>query len=73
MVIVGCSQAADLMQDFKTGYLVGASAKSMIIAQIFGACMSCLIVPSVWIMMTSAYTIPGDVIQAPYGEVYRIL
>ncbi|KAF0776125.1 hypothetical protein AaE_000175, partial [Aphanomyces astaci] len=50
MVIVGCSQAADLMQDFKTGYLVGASAKSMIIAQIFGAVMSCLIVPSVWVM-----------------------
>ncbi|RHY02174.1 hypothetical protein DYB25_011867 [Aphanomyces astaci] len=73
MVIVGCSQAADLMQDFKTGYLVGASAKSMIIAQIFGAVMSCLIVPSVWVMMTSAYTIPGDVIAAPFGEVYRIL
>ncbi|RHY30143.1 hypothetical protein DYB32_004618 [Aphanomyces invadans] len=73
MVIVGCSQAADLMQDFKTGYLVGASAKSMIVSQIFGAVMSCVIVPSVWIMMTSAYTIPGDVIKAPYGEVYRIL
>ncbi|KAF0693715.1 Aste57867_15355 [Aphanomyces stellatus] len=73
MVIVGCSQAADLMQDFKTGYLVGASAKSMIVSQIFGAIMSCFIVPSVWVMMNSAYTIPGDIIAAPYGEVYRVL
>ncbi|KAF0693714.1 Aste57867_15354 [Aphanomyces stellatus] len=73
MVIVGCSQAADLMQDFKTGYLVGASAKSMIVSQIFGAIMSCFIVPSVWVMMNSAYTIPGDIIQAPFGAVYRVL
>ncbi|OQR80644.1 hypothetical protein ACHHYP_17378 [Achlya hypogyna] len=73
MVIVGCSQAADLMQDFKTGYLVGASAKSMIVAQIFGACMSCIIVPTVWVVMNEAFTIPGDVIKAPYGEIYRAL
>ncbi|EQC30353.1 hypothetical protein SDRG_11930 [Saprolegnia diclina VS20] len=61
------------MQDFKTGYLVGASAKSMIVAQIFGACMSCLIVPTVWVVMNQAFTIPGDVITAPYGEIYRTL
>ncbi|EQC30355.1 hypothetical protein SDRG_11932 [Saprolegnia diclina VS20] len=73
MVIVGCSQAADLMQDFKTGYLVGASANAMIVAQIVGACMSCIIVPTVWVVMNQAFTIPGDVITAPFGEVYRVL
>ncbi|KDO19214.1 hypothetical protein SPRG_21598 [Saprolegnia parasitica CBS 223.65] len=73
MVIVGCSQAADLMQDFKTGYLVGASAKSMIIAQIFGACMSCLVVPTVWVLMNDAYTLPGPLLKAPFGEVYRVM
>ncbi|EQC42264.1 hypothetical protein SDRG_00004 [Saprolegnia diclina VS20] len=73
MVIVGCSQAADLMQDFKTGYLVGASAKSMIVAQIFGACMSCLVVPTVWVLMNDAYTLPGPLLKAPFGEVYRVM
>ncbi|OQR91549.1 metal-nicotianamine transporter YSL6-like isoform 1 [Thraustotheca clavata] len=73
MVIVGCSQAADLMQDFKTGYLVGASATSMIKSQIIGACLSCLIVPSVWVIFNNAFTIPGEQLKAPYGEVYRVL
>ena len=71
--IIGCGQAADLMQDFKTGYLVGASPRAMYIAQFIGAFMSILIVPSVWVMMNSAYDIPGTMITAPFGAVYRSL
>ena len=61
------------MQDFKTGYLVGASPKAMFGAQFLGALMSIIIVPTIWTLMDSAYTIPGELITAPYGEVYRNL
>ncbi|KAH0984532.1 hypothetical protein GBA52_011709 [Prunus armeniaca] len=35
------STAADLMQDFKTGYLTMSSAKSMFISQLLGTAMGC--------------------------------
>lgn len=72
-IIVACSQAADLMQDFKTGFIVGARPKSMYIAQFVGAIASAFITPSIWYLMNSAYDIPGSKITAPYGKIYRIL
>ncbi|KAL0344152.1 UNVERIFIED_CONTAM: putative metal-nicotianamine transporter YSL6 [Sesamum angustifolium] len=39
------STAADLMQDFKTGYLTLSSAKSMFVSQLVGTAMGCVIAP----------------------------
>jgi len=71
----GCSAACDLMQDFKTGYLLGAKPSQMFYAQVFGACCGIFIVPACFVLLNTAYEIPSDDGPIPgiYGPVYRIL
>jgi len=71
ITIAGCSQATDLMQDFKTGYLTGASPRSMYLAQFVGCGASTFIAPTVWTLINSAYEIPGEKLKAIYGPFYR--
>merc|ERR1712137_1176976 len=56
--IAGCGAAANLMQDFKTGYLLGAKPKTMFKAQIIGAVAGCFIAPAMFQIFNSAYTLP---------------
>ncbi|KAL0351164.1 UNVERIFIED_CONTAM: putative metal-nicotianamine transporter YSL6 [Sesamum radiatum] len=66
------STAADLMQDFKTGYLTLSSAKSMFVSQLVGTAMGCVIAPSFWLYW-SAFDIgsPDSPYKAPYAVIYR--
>jgi len=79
VTIAGCSCAADLMQDFKTGYLLGAKPTAMFFAQMIGAAFGVVVAPAVWTLFTSAYDIPCDAQEADcqvpglYGPIYRIL
>ncbi|KAG1361191.1 putative metal-nicotianamine transporter YSL14 [Cocos nucifera] len=46
--------ASDLMRDFKIGYLTLASPRSMVVSQVVGAAMGCVISPIVfWIFYTA--------------------
>ncbi|KAF7017428.1 unnamed protein product [Triticum aestivum] len=68
------STAADLMQDFKTGYLTLASPRSMLISQIIGTGMGCVIAPCVFWLFYKAFEdigISGSEYPAPYAIVYR--
>ncbi|KAJ8546446.1 hypothetical protein K7X08_019029 [Anisodus acutangulus] len=67
------STAADLMQDFKTGYLTLSSAKSMFVSQLVGTAMGCIIAPLTFWMYWSAFDIgsPDSPYQAPYAVIYR--
>lgn len=67
------STAADLMQDFKTGYLTLSSAKSMFVSQIVGTAMGCIIAPLTFWMYWSAFDIgsPDGPYKAPYAVIYR--
>ncbi|KAL5993454.1 putative metal-nicotianamine transporter ysl7 [Asimina triloba] len=67
------STAADLMQDFKTGYLTRASPRSMFVSQVMGTAIGCLISPCVfWIFYKSSpIGSPGGAYPAPYGTIYR--
>ncbi|KAF8702755.1 hypothetical protein HU200_032585 [Digitaria exilis] len=68
------STAADLMQDFKTGYLTLASPRSMFISQVIGTAMGCVIAPCVFWLFYKAFTdigISGSEYPAPYAIVYR--
>ncbi|OAE28984.1 hypothetical protein AXG93_3036s1110 [Marchantia polymorpha subsp. ruderalis] len=48
------STAADLMQDFKTGYLTLSSPRSMFVSQILGTALGCVIAPlTFWIFWTA--------------------
>nr|XP_043617878.1 probable metal-nicotianamine transporter YSL6 [Erigeron canadensis] len=67
------STAADLMQDFKTGYLTLSSAKSMFVSQIVGTAIGCIIAPLTFWMFWTAFEIgtPDSPYKAPYAVVYR--
>ncbi|KAK4282235.1 hypothetical protein QN277_013635 [Acacia crassicarpa] len=67
------STAADLMQDFKTGYLTLSSAKSMFVSQIVGTAMGCIIAPLTFWLYWSAFDIgsPDGPYKAPYAVIYR--
>jgi uncharacterized oligopeptide transporter (OPT) family protein len=62
--MVGCgmvkcmtSVSADLMQDFKTGHLTLTSPRSMLIAQIIGTTMGCIISPLTFFVFYNAFDI----------------
>ena len=67
------STAADLMQDFKTGYLTLASPRSMFVSQVIGTAMGCVIAPCVFWLFYKSFDIgkDGGEYPAPYATVYR--
>uniref|UniRef100_A0A7N0UL87 Metal-nicotianamine transporter YSL7 n=1 Tax=Kalanchoe fedtschenkoi TaxID=63787 RepID=A0A7N0UL87_KALFE len=68
------STASDLMADFKTGYLTLASPRSMFISQCIGTAMGCIVSPSVFWLLYSAFPDLGkktSPYQAPYAVVFR--
>lgn len=67
------STAADLMQDFKTGYLTLASPRSMFLSQVLGTAMGCVISPLVFWFFYKAYAVgdPEGAYPAPYALMYR--
>ncbi|GMN57483.1 hypothetical protein TIFTF001_026602 [Ficus carica] len=67
------STAADLMQDFKTGYLTLSSAKSMFVSQLLGTAMGCVIAPLTFWLFWTAFDIgsPDGQYKAPYAVIFR--
>ncbi|GFY83192.1 YELLOW STRIPE like 6 [Actinidia rufa] len=65
--------AADLMQDFKTGYLTLSSAKSMFVSQLIGTAMGCIISPLTFWMFWTAFDVgsPDGQFKVPFGVIYR--
>lgn len=65
--------AADLIQDFKTGYLTLSSPRSMFVSQLIGAAMGCILAPSTFWLFYKAFPIgdPDGLYKAPYAVVYR--
>jgi OPT family oligopeptide transporter len=53
----GASEAADMMQDLKTGYLVGATPKKQFYAQLIGLTIGALAAVPVYIAITGKYGI----------------
>jgi len=67
------STAADLMQDFKTGYLTMSSPRSMFVSQVVGTAMGCIIAPCTFWLFYKAFNL-GDAngeYQAPYALIFR--
>ncbi|KAL2907082.1 putative metal-nicotianamine transporter YSL6 [Bienertia sinuspersici] len=67
------STAADLMQDFKTGYLTLSSAKSMFVSQLIGTIMGCILAPLTFWLYWTAFDIgsPDGPYKAPYAVIFR--
>ncbi|KAL6652775.1 hypothetical protein ACP70R_011700 [Stipagrostis hirtigluma subsp. patula] len=67
------STAADLMQDFKTGYLTLSSPRSMFVSQLIGTALGCVIAPLTFWLYWTAFDIgnPDGAFKAPYAVIFR--
>lgn len=63
-------QAGDMMQDLKTGHILGASPKYQFYGQIIGSGIGAVVSACVYKLYTSVYTIPGGQFQIPTGYVW---
>ncbi|KAI1321735.1 hypothetical protein EDD11_000011 [Mortierella claussenii] len=66
----GAQQAGDLMQDLKTGHLLGASPKAQFYAQLIGSLASVFISTGVFKLYSSAYELPGPQFAVPTAKVW---
>ncbi|MCJ1335081.1 hypothetical protein MMC09_000347 [Bachmanniomyces sp. S44760] len=66
----GALQAGDMMQDLKTGHLLGAAPKAQFYGQVIGSLVGAIVSAAVYQLYTSVYQIPGDLFQVPTGYVW---
>jgi OPT family oligopeptide transporter len=66
----GAQQAGDLMQDLKTGHLLGASPKVQFYGQVIGSLWSAIISAGIYKLYTHVYTIPGPLFQIPTAQMW---
>ena len=67
----GALQAGDLMQDLKTGHLLGAAPKAQFLGQVIGATVGAVVSALIYRLYTGIYeTIPNDLFQAPTALVW---
>ncbi len=69
----GASQAADMMQDLKTGRLVGASPRRQFIAQLWGIGAGVLFCIPAYLLVTSAYPLGGEQLPAPAAFAWKAM
>lgn len=66
----GAQQAGDLMQDLKTGHLIGASPKAQFVAQIIGTLYSVVLSSVMYGIYNKVYKIPSDMFRIPTAVVW---
>ncbi|KAF9433962.1 hypothetical protein BGZ76_008755 [Entomortierella beljakovae] len=66
----GAQQAGDLMQDLKTGHLMGASPKAQFWGQLIGSLASVFISTGVYKLYSSAYELPSRQFPVPTAKVW---
>lgn len=66
----GALQAGDLMQDLKTGHLLGAAPNAQFWGQIIGSAIGAVVSALIYALYISVYEVPGDLFQVPTGYVW---
>ncbi|KAH7320315.1 OPT oligopeptide transporter protein-domain-containing protein [Stachybotrys elegans] len=66
----GALQAGDLMQDLKTGHLLGAAPKAQFWGQVIGATVGAVFSAFMYRLYTMVYEIPGELFQVPTAYVW---
>ncbi|OMJ08545.1 putative oligopeptide transporter [Smittium culicis] len=66
----GAMQAGDLMQDLKTGHLIGANPNAQFFAQFIGSVFSVFVSAYAYKLYTKLYEIPGPVFAVPTAQVW---
>ncbi|XP_062194887.1 probable metal-nicotianamine transporter YSL17 [Phragmites australis] len=72
IIVAAVSGASDFMQDFKTGYLTLTSPRAMLVGQVVGTALGCVVNPVIFWVFYKVYNMGVlDVADAPYAKVYR--
>jgi OPT family oligopeptide transporter len=66
----GALQAGDMMQDLKTGHLLGASPKAQFYGQMIGSLVGAVLSTAVYKLYVNVYEIPGEMFQTPTAYVW---
>ncbi|KAF9977517.1 hypothetical protein BGZ73_005788 [Actinomortierella ambigua] len=66
----GAQQAGDLMQDLKTGHLMGASPRAQFYGQLIGSVASVFISTGVYRLYSNAYSLPSSTFPVPTAQVW---
>ncbi|EDO19451.1 hypothetical protein Kpol_1002p99 [Vanderwaltozyma polyspora DSM 70294] len=66
----GAQQAGDLMQDLKTGHLLGASPKAQFTAQLIGATWSIILSSVMYMCYNKVYSLPNKQFRIPTAVVW---
>ena len=66
----GALQAGDMMQDLKTGHLMGAAPKAQFYGQMIGSAAGAVVSALVYKLYTSVYEVPGGMFQVPTAYVW---
>lgn len=66
----GAQQAGDLMQDLKTGHLIGASPYAQFVAQLIGTVWSIFLSSVMYKVYNSVYEIPSKVFRIPTSVIW---
>jgi len=66
----GALQAGDLLQDLKTGHLLGAAPNAQFYGQIIGSVVGAVVSAAVYKLYTAVYTIPSPQFQVPTSYVW---
>lgn len=66
----GALQAGDMLQDLKTGHLLGASPKAQFYGQMIGSLVGAIASAVVYKLYTTVYVVPGDLFPVPTGYVW---
>ena len=66
----GALQAADMMQDLKTGHLLGAAPRAQFWGQMIGSFIGAFVSAAVYKLYTSVYEIPHGLFQVPTAYVW---
>ncbi len=69
----GASQAGDMMHDLKTGYLLGASPRRQLIAQLIGIGAGIVVCVPIYVLFDSVYDIGGEKLPAPAAHAWRAM
>lgn len=66
----GALQAGDLLQDLKTGHLLGAAPKAQFYGQLIGSVVGAVVSAGVYRLYTQVYTVPSPQFQVPTAYVW---